>query len=55
MGGGQTCKKTKKFTQTWFKPKIFYPKKCVKNDKSNLRQNSEKAQKTQIVQKNAKK
>ena len=28
------------FTQIWFEPKIFYPKKCVNYDKSNLRQNS---------------
>ena len=25
------------FTQTWFEPKIFYPKKCVNYNKSNLR------------------
>ena len=43
--------KDKKFTQTWFVPKIFYPKKCVNYDKSTLQQNSIKAQKTQIVKK----
>ena len=33
------------FTQTWFDPKILYPKKCVNYDKSYLRQNSVKGQK----------
>ena len=33
--GTQTCKKTIFFTQAWFEPKIFYPKKCVNYDKSN--------------------
>ena len=39
------------FTLTWFEPEIFYQKKCVNYDKSNLLQNSVKAQKTQIVHK----
>ena len=43
--------KDKFFTQTWFDPKIFYPKKCVNYDKSSLRQNSIKGPKSQIVQK----
>ena len=52
----QTCKKTIFFTQTWFEPKIFYQKKCVNYDKSNLRQNSVKGQKDpNSVFKNAKK
>ena len=36
----QTCKNTIFFTQTWFDPKIVYPKKCVNYNKYNLRQNS---------------
>ena len=44
------------FTQTWFKSKILFPKKCVNYDKSNLRQNSLKGQKEpNSVKKNAKK
>ena len=30
------------FTQIWFKPKIFYLKKCVNYSKPNLQQNSVK-------------
>ena len=33
------------FTQTWFEPKIFYPRKCINYDKSNLQQDSVKGQK----------
>ena len=33
------------FTQTWFEPEIFYPKKCMNYDKSNRRQNSVKGPK----------
>ena len=36
MYPNQTCKKTIFFTQIWFEPKIFYPKKCINYDKSNL-------------------
>ena len=28
--------KDKFVTQTWFQPKVFYPKKCVNYNKSNL-------------------
>ena len=38
----QTCKKTTFFSQLWFQPKIFHPKKFINYDKSNLRQNSVK-------------
>ena len=30
------CAKRQFFTQTWFQPKILYPKKCVKYNKSSL-------------------
>ena len=33
------------FTQSWFEPNIFYPKKCVNFDKSNSQQNSVKGPK----------
>ena len=33
------------FTQTWFEPKIVYPKKCVNYDKFDLQQNSVKSPK----------
>ena len=33
------------FTDTWFESKIFYPKKCVNYNKSNLQQNSVKGPK----------
>ena len=33
------------FTQTWFEPKLFYPKKCVNYGKSNSKQNNVKGQK----------
>ena len=45
----------KKNTQIWFEPKIFYPKKCVKYDKSNLRQKSLKGPKDPNSAKNANK
>ena len=44
QGAAQRAKK-QFFTQTWFEPKIFYPKKCVKYDKSNSHQNSVKGPK----------
>ena len=48
--------KTFFFTQTWFEPKIFYPKKLVNYGKSNSRQNSVKGKKEpNSVKKNAKK
>ena len=43
------------FTQTWFEPKIFYPKKCVNYDKSNLQQNSVRGPKDPNIPNNAKK
>ena len=33
------------FTPTWLEQKIFYPIKCVNNDKSNLQQNRVNGQK----------
>ena len=43
------------FTQTWFKQKIYYPKKCVNYHKSNSQQNSVKGQKDpNCEEKNAK-
>ena len=46
VSSDQTCKKTIFFTQTWFEPKIFDPKKCVNYDKSNSkRKNSLKGPK----------
>ena len=50
----QTCKKIF-FTPTWFDQKIFYPKKCVNYEKSNLQQNSVKGQKDQKSAKKCKK
>ena len=43
------------FTQTWFKQKIFYQKKCVNYDISNQKQNNVKGQKDKNSAKNAKK
>ena len=51
----QRCEKTICFTPTSFEPKLFYPKKCENNEKSNLRQNSVKGQKDQYSAKKAKK
>ena len=47
--------KDKFFTQTWFQPKIFYPKKCVNYNEWNLRQNSVKGPKDPNSAKNYKK
>ena len=35
------------FTQTWFEPRIFYPKKYVNYNKSNSQQNRVKGPKGQ--------
>ena len=44
------------FRPTWFAPKIFYPKKCLNDNKSNLKQKNVKGQKDQnSVLKKAKK
>ena len=43
------------FTQAWFEPKIFYPKKFVNYDESNSRQNSVKGPKDPNSSENAKK
>ena len=41
----QDMQKDNLFTQTWFEPNMFYPKKGVNYDKSNPRQNSIKGPK----------
>ena len=43
------------FTRTRFKPKLFYPKKCVNYDKSNSRQNSVKGPKDPLSAKKCQK
>ena len=43
------------FTETWFEPKIFYPKKCVNDNKSNSPEDSVKGPKDPNSAKNAKK